>query len=191
MRRTRGLVWRVGKWAGAITCSLLLMLWALTTPFWLSRWFRDGGSLRIRAGVITRAWWSGSPAAVHKHAREFQRNNPNPDKWEILRPAAGYSYWGWAQLGFVLPKTVTLQVDKTLWISAMQFPVWIPCALLAVPTALLWYGDRRFRIRSGHCAKCGYDLTLNVSGKCPECGVRIEGQSTVTTSTITIGDERS
>ena len=22
----------------------------------------------------------------------------------------------------------------------------------------------------GHCRKCGYDLTGNVSGKCPECG---------------------
>jgi predicted RNA-binding Zn-ribbon protein involved in translation (DUF1610 family) len=25
----------------------------------------------------------------------------------------------------------------------------------------------------GHCLRCGYDLTGNVSGVCPECGVKI------------------
>ncbi len=48
-------------------------------------------------------------------------------------------------------------------------PVWIPllcCGLLAV---LLWWLDRG-RTRPGHCAQCGYDLTGNVSGTCPECG---------------------
>ena len=34
---------------------------------------------------------------------------------------------------------------------------------------LLWWLDLR-RIPPGHCPHCGYDLTGNVSGKCPECG---------------------
>ena len=25
----------------------------------------------------------------------------------------------------------------------------------------------------GHCARCGYDLTGNVSGRCPECGAAV------------------
>ena len=29
-------------------------------------------------------------------------------------------------------------------------------------------------IMDGHCTKCGYNLTGNVSGVCPECGTRIE-----------------
>jgi len=29
---------------------------------------------------------------------------------------------------------------------------------------------RRRRLKSGLCGKCGYDLTGNVSGVCPECG---------------------
>jgi len=32
----------------------------------------------------------------------------------------------------------------------------------------------KYRCRSGYCFKCGYDLTGNQSGKCPECGCRIE-----------------
>ncbi len=37
---------------------------------------------------------------------------------------------------------------------------------------LTWWCERR-RIPPGHCRKCGYDLTGNVSGVCPECGERI------------------
>jgi hypothetical protein len=29
---------------------------------------------------------------------------------------------------------------------------------------------RRHRRTAGKCARCGYDLTGNVSGVCPECG---------------------
>jgi hypothetical protein len=48
-------------------------------------------------------------------------------------------------------------------------PVWIPLLVVAFPTALAWWRDRR-RIPPGHCQCCGYDLTGNVSGRCPECG---------------------
>ncbi len=33
--------------------------------------------------------------------------------------------------------------------------------------------ERRRRIRLGLCLACGYNLTGNVSGVCPECGDRI------------------
>jgi len=39
-------------------------------------------------------------------------------------------------------------------------------------TAALWWLDRR--IPTGHCQKCGYNLTGNVSGVCPECGTPIK-----------------
>ena len=32
---------------------------------------------------------------------------------------------------------------------------------------------RRSRLRSGHCENCGYDLTGNVSGTCPECSTPV------------------
>ena len=51
----------------------------------------------------------------------------------------------------------------------------------AAPTAIavfLWYRwDRPHELRRrrramGLCVQCGYDLTGNVSGVCPECGTR-------------------
>ena len=52
---------------------------------------------------------------------------------------------------------------------------------VAAPTAIaafLWYRwDRPHELRrqrraKGLCVHCGYDLTGNVSGVCPECGTR-------------------
>ena len=49
-------------------------------------------------------------------------------------------------------------------------PIWLCTVLLAIPTALLWWCDRRRRPGEGCCQECGYNLTGNVSGRCPECG---------------------
>ncbi|NOT01044.1 MAG: hypothetical protein HOP29_10490 [Phycisphaerales bacterium] len=43
--------------------------------------------------------------------------------------------------------------------------------LVFLPTAVLWYVDRRSPL--GHCKHCGYDLTGNESGVCPECGTEL------------------
>jgi hypothetical protein len=50
-------------------------------------------------------------------------------------------------------------------------PLWLPSLLILIPTAFLWYRDRRHP--PGHCQKCGYDLTGNKSGVCPECGTEL------------------
>ena len=47
-------------------------------------------------------------------------------------------------------------------------PLWVPFAIVALLTAFLWNHDRR--IQPGHSRRCGYNLTGNVSGRCPECG---------------------
>jgi hypothetical protein len=46
----------------------------------------------------------------------------------------------------------------------------IPLALVAIATAVFWWRDAKRDIPPGHCRKCGYNLTGNVSGRCPECG---------------------
>ena len=63
--------------------------------------------------------------------------------------------------------------------TAVYVPLWLPLLLVAVPTALLWWRDRR--IPPGCCRECAYDLTGNISGVCPECGREIgetDGQNT-------------
>jgi hypothetical protein len=49
-----------------------------------------------------------------------------------------------------------------------------PCHFIAVFLGLFiwttWAWVRKPRRPRGHCRSCGYDLTGNVSGVCPECG---------------------
>ena len=53
------------------------------------------------------------------------------------------------------------------------FPVWSVFVVVAIPVpVLIWrrWSRRRQPLR---CAKCNYNLTGNVSGVCPECGLPI------------------
>lgn len=52
------------------------------------------------------------------------------------------------------------------WIA--DLPMWIPLTLAIGASAVFWHRDRRFQ--PGACQKCGYNLTGNTSGRCPECG---------------------
>ena len=47
-------------------------------------------------------------------------------------------------------------------------PFWLPVIVTTIPTGVLVWLERRFP--RGRCQTCGYDLTGNVSGVCPECG---------------------
>lgn len=53
-------------------------------------------------------------------------------------------------------------------------PLWLPLAAFAIPTVVLFWHDRR-RVPAGHCPRCRYNLTGNVSGACPECGNPVSG----------------
>ena len=52
-------------------------------------------------------------------------------------------------------------------------PYWLPVLVTALlPARWLWVRRRsRPQNQDGFCASCGYDLTGNVSGVCPECGM--------------------
>ncbi len=114
--------------------------------------------------------------------------------WMIsLRPAGGLSGYGWPNLMVAashgeiilvrgLPLRGPLHSDKNQtgveWLPHWRFdmnartqfitlPFWLLFLLATIPTVILF---RRDRIPPGHCQRCGYNLTGNVSGRCPECG---------------------
>lgn len=50
------------------------------------------------------------------------------------------------------------------------------CPLAAgVISAVCWLAGPKRPVK-GHCSSCGYDLTGNVSGTCPECGTPVPGR---------------
>ncbi len=59
----------------------------------------------------------------------------------------------------------------------VSVPFWMPAVMFGAPAVALMVVPRTLRLalhqrrrRRGLCVRCGYDLTGNDSGVCPECG---------------------
>jgi hypothetical protein len=102
-----------------------------------------------------RSFPTGMTWAVYPHRNLFQ-----PSEW-----ADGWRYGNLrtSVLGLWAP---SVGVDR--YAAYIILPLWLPLLLLALSTAILGWRDRRHR--PGHCQRCGYDLTGNVTGVCSECG---------------------
>jgi hypothetical protein len=68
------------------------------------------------------------------------------------------------------PSYYTLHLLHILVVSIVVF------SLTAMVSVLRWFRRARL-IRSGGCSACGYDLTGNTSGVCPECGTAVAGKA--------------
>jgi hypothetical protein len=61
--------------------------------------------------------------------------------------------------------------NVTVAATEAGLPLWIPAAVVLIPTTLAWIGRYRKRRRSPtDCAACGYDLRGSSADACPECG---------------------
>ncbi|MBK9118403.1 MAG: hypothetical protein IPM18_02215 [Phycisphaerales bacterium] len=78
--------------------------------------------------------------------------------------------WKWVHAPFVGLAAIGMAYNawqRTPW--DVGTPLAIAFVVVAWAARGLWWGPFRKPL-SGHCQACGYDLTGNVSGRCPECG---------------------
>ncbi len=142
-RRLRGTC----KWGGVTLCVLLFALW-LASGWWeIAAWSPLPGDSNV---VIEVYGGGGVYVLIHTPAQE------NNFKVGWSRRHLGLMAWNY--------------FDYRQHPTRLFFPFWLPFLLPALPTSWLFWSDHRRRTRVGHCAMCGYDLTGNTSGKCPECG---------------------
>ena len=73
-----------------------------------------------------------------------------------------------------------LRIYPALW------ALWIAASGL---TIALWLTDRKLYLL-GHCQKCGYNLTGNVTRTCPECGTAIALEPDASGSTDMLNSEK-
>jgi predicted RNA-binding Zn-ribbon protein involved in translation (DUF1610 family) len=111
-------------------------------------------------------------------------------KWFIFSLSIGVFYMCLAQGQFRVDNTWPIYLDaapelkanpaKTFYWNfslqlepyfALALPLWIPLAIL-IPLAV-WLFRRAYHTPPAVCRSCGYDLTGNVSGECPECGTAV------------------
>jgi hypothetical protein len=99
--------------------------------------------------------------------------------WRLL-----FLYYAIEQQGF-LPDCATYgrgvggatgSPERVLTVAAHPFLVCAPSAGYLLWVAV-WRWRRRGAGKSGACETCGYTLTGNVSGVCPECGSRLSNRT--------------
>jgi hypothetical protein len=105
----------------------------------------------------TRTALSSEPvihaAAVKGWAWEV---TPGRDAYRGIRRTFGFA-WFYAATGNTVERVLHVPLAVAL----------VASACLPAARAVVRWGKRR---RTGMCVRCGYDLTGNISGTCPECG---------------------
>jgi len=142
--------WRLFKWAGLVLLLAVLAGWAVSTRRVVSYTGTGNKFLSFSFQCGGFAWLSGGanvPASMWG--------------WRILPSQIPLAYWQW------IPSIRYRGGQVVIWV-----PLWVPFLCIAIPTAYIFYCDRR--IPPHCCPSCGYDLRGNVSGVCPECGRMID-----------------
>jgi hypothetical protein len=151
--RRRSRTRRILKWVGSVACGLTAALWVGTKWRHFQYCHRYG-----TVGTVTNFVWVSNVDYTPYYGKGFGmiKKNNAPPRW-----------WPSVDQGTYVGGT------RTWW--QVRIPFWCVFLPVGIPTAFLWYRDRR--PPKGHCRNCGYDLTGNVSGVCPECGQPTRGDA--------------
>ena len=156
-------VWRKRrtlKWVGLLLCLMMLGLWVISVLYGVfyvppkSRW-----GIGIESGMISSVFtYGGSQGWNYSPKYSSLKTYATTMPWTVFA-----HYW----LGLRLPGKTA---DGLVYV-----PFWLLVVATGLPTAILWWRDRR--PKAGFCKVCKYDLMGNVSGACPECGTAVENAS--------------
>ena len=151
--------WRGGKWAGL---GISLIVAAVAARSLAGSWRYDGEyfGVALSDGCICVTSQS-----------ELQQAERDPHAIQVVS-AENRNLLSL----LVVQLTPVSRLVPSVVSGCLVVPLWIPLSLVVIPTAFLFWCDRR-RVSARCCQACGYDLTGNTSGVCPECGVKVEGGS--------------
>ena len=137
-----------------LACVIIGSLWLASTRWYVGYFCSEDVVELARCALIVRT--------VPEPEQEL-RGEDIADEWET------FSY-GAAQITWELPHSAFFAQGLAGYWTELVIPLWLLFLLSAAPGVVLLWRHRRRRV-PGFCRKCGYDLTGNVSGRCPECGV--------------------
>ena len=146
---------RITKWMFAGIATLAATAWLLTLGMQIGVWIGNVG-LSLGHGCLTLSS-AESPGTPVDQPMVF-----------LTMADAPYSS------GLVWPAQA--QRLSSLTRTDQIFPLWLVFSIAASLAGLFWHLDQR-RVVRGACV-CGYDLTGNTSGTCPECGHETDGAQT-------------
>lgn len=188
-----------------IAISFLMLLCVITIVFWVrSYWVSDlitfdhwtVSELRVHRSLFSclsgrggfrlesfwrsaslqptddKEWVAKQPKFVLEHPYCEYPRGAGP---EII-PSRNLGFTTWTSPIVRLSTTDDSQGGE----RGVVMPAWFLAAVFAaLPLRLFIVRWRKWRRRgTGCCERCGYDLTGNISGRCPECGKPVEATIT-------------
>jgi hypothetical protein len=151
-------LFNLGVLLSLVLCLGTVLLWVRServyeSIHWHGRdWGRDIGT---DDGILVYSEWHAPVDLIETPAVwKSQKRFPQPRRFGMER------YNG----------AVSGAVVGNAW--APWFPLWLPAILTALMPGMWLYSlvRRRRQFKLGQCSHCGYSLTGNTSGVCPECG---------------------
>ena len=134
------------KWLGVIACASIIAFAAL--GLLKSEEFEPVFKFEFAGYLVACYWFDWSCVLWCWDVSDFEREDgPVPTTLPRLSPR--------------MPQVADIEIPSLGALVA-----------IVIPTALIWWLDRR-RPAPGNC-RCGYDLTGNTSGRCPECGANLQ-----------------
>jgi hypothetical protein len=149
---------------------------------------KEGWSVTSRPwGWSRRYTWIDSPPAVYSGPSDggvevynyvvSAHSVIDAVQWDP--PPHGALGFGWGTTSQIV--TVYWQMPGRVTAATGRFvvPLWFVSAVTGAPfvVSLVTAARRRMRDRDGRCRQCGYNLTANTSGVCPECGTAIPAEA--------------
>ncbi len=134
-----------------------VVLWAVSFAFPHGQLDPPGIGLQSKTADRNTAWMINPRELTLLHTVRWTGEKA-PEEWHYL-------YFGFSTQGFM--------IRGGFFVRGVGFPIWFPVAVFAAyPIIAFIRGPlrRRRRRRKGLCVPCGYNLTGNESGVCPECG---------------------
>ena len=172
---------RTGKIIVRIVTIESLLLAVVVAALWIRSYTKSDM-------IFSRAWTIGTYAGHLYCIRDEERpaehfaelsgpqfTSVSVGRSEIRTMAEVATAFNEQHLGFSGFSYTTYNAGGPVTVQLIGVPLWFPLAnFLLLP---IWQGWRfvsqRWGRRPGTCRACGYILTPNVSGVCPECGVAI------------------
>jgi hypothetical protein len=167
-----------------LAAALSLLLFLATMALWMRgflvedrlHWHRPFGYMFLTSshGRLSAYCWINKeptgPKVLFRETLSPQALDDSRQPWVIRYVRVpGFTL----RTGAAQPARALFDVTVSSWLVALT------TALLPIYWVVLYRGKwrREARLRAGCCISCGYDLTANTSGICPECGTPIGSNS--------------
>lgn len=146
---------RILKWIGLALCLCLSATW-IGSRWWGFRWMSSDVHLffGISGGCV--------------HVGMLDEPVPGARSSPVIKELLETGVYQRDSRARAQSRPCSLRIDRFTLVTAVAVPLWMPLILVLTPTIGLCWRDRR--VPAGHCPSCGYNLTGNVTGRCPECG---------------------